>query len=104
MHPLTPADPILEKIEQRLIKALSVIHLTLVDDSAHHQGHAESPGHVASHLSLCLVSPDFQGKTPLERHRLIYAALGDLMGTIIHAVQIQANTPDEWETKENKHV
>lgn len=104
MHPLTPADPILTKIKQRLTKALSVTHLSLVDDSAHHEGHPESPGHSASHLKLCLVSPDFQHKTPLERHRLIYAALGDLMGTIIHAIHISANTPDEWAVKEEKHV
>jgi BolA protein len=105
MYPLTPKiDPILAKIEQRLIEALSITHLSLVDNSADHQGHAESPGHTASHLNLCVVSPDFQHKTPLERHRLIYAALGDLMGTIIHAIHINANTPEEWTVKEAKHV
>jgi BolA protein len=105
MHPLlTRTDPILAKIEQRLKKTLSVTHLNLVDDSAHHRGHAESPGHAASHLKLLIVSPDFENKAPLERHRLIYAALGDLMGTIIHAIHINASTPTEWALKEDKHV
>lgn len=104
MHPLIPADPILTKIEQRLRTALSVTHLSLMDDSAHHQDHPESPGHSASHLKLYVVSPDFQNKTPLERHRLIYAALGGLMGTIIHAIHINASTPNEWALKGEKHV
>ncbi len=105
MHPwLTRTDPILIKIEQRLKKTLSVSHLDLMDDSAQHQGHAESPGHTASHLKLRIVSPDFEKKTPLERHRLIYGALGDLMGTIIHAIHINASTPTEWALKEDKHV
>lgn len=97
-------DSTLQKIEQRLRAALSVSHLHLVDESSFHQGHPESPGHSASHLKLSVVSPDFQNKTPLERHRLIYAALGDLMGTIIHAIHINAKTPDEWAVKDTKHV
>ena len=99
-----PKDPTLNQIEQRLIKTLSITYLNLLDESIHHQGHAESPGHAASHLKLCVVSPDFQQKTPLERHRLIYATLGDLMGTTIHALHINAKTPDEWAKEEEKHV
>jgi BolA family transcriptional regulator, general stress-responsive regulator len=104
MQASTVDDPNLEKIKQRLTQALSVTDLVLVDDSAQHQGHAEFKGQTASHLKLFIISPDFQGKSPLERHRLIYAALGDLMGTLIHAIHIQTNTPDEWTVKEAKDV
>jgi BolA family transcriptional regulator, general stress-responsive regulator len=83
-------------IEQRLRAALSITHLNITDDSAQHQNHPSSPGHAGSHLTLCVESPDFINKTPLERHRLIYAALGDLMGTVIHAIRIDA--------KETTHV
>ena len=102
--PLTSIDSIRAKIEERLTAALSITHLSVVDESMHHQGHKESPGHAGSHLKLCIVSADFQHKPPIERHRLIYATLGDLMGTTIHALHIHAKTPDEWSKEENNHV
>ena len=97
MNPTPPnQSPLLKKIEQRLQAALTISDIRLVDDSAAHAGHAEAPGHAASHVSLFLISPDFQDKTALERHRLIYAALGDLIGSgDIHALRIEAKTPDE---------
>jgi len=95
-HPLqNPQSPLLTEIEQRLRIALTITHLSLVDDSDHHRGHPNAPGHAASHVRLSLVSPDFQHKTALERHRLIYTALGDLVGGSIHALRIEAKTPEE---------
>ena len=47
------------------------------------------------HFEARVVSEAFRGKLPLARHRLVYAALGDMMQTDIHALAIRARTPDE---------
>lgn len=47
------------------------------------------------HFSAQIVAPQFDGKSTLERHRMVYAALGERMGTDIHALSIKALTPDE---------
>ncbi|RMF96291.1 MAG: BolA/IbaG family iron-sulfur metabolism protein [Gammaproteobacteria bacterium] len=47
------------------------------------------------HYAATVVSPAFAGKRPLQRHQLVYAALGERMGTEIHALSIQALTPEE---------
>ena len=47
------------------------------------------------HFSVDAVSAAFAGKLPLARHRLVYAALGAMMQTDIHALVIRARTPDE---------
>ena len=68
--------------------------LTIKDESHLHAGHASaksSGGHFAVHI----ISPAFSGKTAVQRHQMVYNALGDLMQTEIHAVSINAKTPDE---------
>jgi len=47
------------------------------------------------HFTARIVSPSFAGKRPLQRHQLVYRALGDLMGGEIHALSIEALTPEE---------
>jgi acid stress-induced BolA-like protein IbaG/YrbA len=49
-----------------------------------------------THFSARLVGPEFTGLRPLARHQLIYRALGELMGREIHALSIEAFTPQEW--------
>jgi acid stress-induced BolA-like protein IbaG/YrbA len=48
-----------------------------------------------THFSARIVSPEFTGKRPLARHQLVYRTLGELMGREIHALSIEALTPDE---------
>jgi acid stress-induced BolA-like protein IbaG/YrbA len=52
------------------------------------------------HFDAVVVSPAFAGKRTLQRHRLIYGALGTHIGGDIHALSIQAYTPDEWGARE----
>ncbi len=83
-----------EAIRQRLTESLAPIVLDIADESHRHAGHAgarDGRGHFRVHV----VSAAFAGKAPLARHRLIYAALGDLMQTDIHALAIDAHAPDE---------
>ena len=48
-----------------------------------------------THFDAVIVSPDFAGKRPLQRHQMVYKTLGDAMGGAIHALSIEAITPEE---------
>lgn len=81
-------------IEQKLKAALSPAQLTVVDESASHAGHAGDVGG-ESHFFVDIVSDQFNDLPLVQRHRLIYQILGDLMANDIHALRIQAKSPDE---------
>lgn len=81
-------------IRERLTEALSPQKLDIQDDSAKHAGHAGARGG-GGHFNVDIVSDAFAGKTLIQRHRLVYEALGDAMQSEIHALSIQARTPDE---------
>jgi acid stress-induced BolA-like protein IbaG/YrbA len=49
-----------------------------------------------THFEACVVSPEFAGRSALQRHRMVYASLGDRMGTEIHALSLKTYTPEEW--------
>ena len=74
-------------IYNRLQQALTPTKLEVFDESHHHIGHAGAQKG-GSHIKLVIASPLFQGKTLVACHRLVYAALGDLMREEIHALQI----------------
>lgn len=67
-------------------------YLDVIDESHKHAGHAGARDG-RGHFVVDIVSPAFTGMTPIQRHRAIYAALGDLMQTDIHALAINARTP-----------
>jgi acid stress-induced BolA-like protein IbaG/YrbA len=52
------------------------------------------------HFDAVVVSPAFSGKRTLQRHRLVYGALGSRIGAEIHALSIQAFTPEEWAARQ----
>ena len=83
-----------ERIRALLTDALAPETIEVVDDSHKHAGHAGASGG-QGHFGVDIVSAAFAGKLPLARHRLVYAALGDMMQTDIHALAIRARTPDE---------
>lgn len=82
-----------QRINERLA-ALDPLSIELFDDSGSHIGHEGAKGG-GSHFRLDIVSPRFAGKSLMERHRMIYGALGDLMHRDIHALAIAARAPDE---------
>jgi acid stress-induced BolA-like protein IbaG/YrbA len=49
-----------------------------------------------THFEAVVIAPQFAGKRPLQRHQLVYATLGAAVGREIHALSIQAHTPEEW--------
>ena len=83
-----------ERIRALLTEALAPQSLDVADDSHKHAGHAGARGG-QGHFGVDIVSSAFAGKLPLARHRLVYAALGEMMQTDIHALSIRARTPAE---------
>ncbi len=84
-------------IERRLRDALPVDHAEVVDESHLHAGH---PGarDGRGHFRILVVSQAFSGCSPLQRHRLVYDAMGEAMNTDIHALSIRALAPEEYAT------
>ena len=80
-----------EKIRTALVAAFAPETLDVRDDSHRHAGAQDGRGHF--HVEI--VSDAFVGLTPLARHRAVYAAMGELMRTDIHALSIVARTPAE---------
>lgn len=81
-------------IRQRLQAQFAPAALDIVDDSARHAGHAGARDG-RGHFKVRIVSEMFAGKRTVERHRMVYAALGDLMQTDIHALSVTALCPQE---------
>lgn len=81
-----------DEIRTRL-SALQPTRLDIRDDSALHAGHAGNTG--GGHFTLHIVSALFSGKSQIMRHRMVYQLLADLMPQRIHALSIQAGTPDD---------
>jgi BolA protein len=87
--------PIASEMLRRLNSALSPSRIELVDDSEQHRGHGGYNPEGESHFSLGIESPAFAGKSRVERQRMIYNALGDLMKQRVHALSIRAIAPGE---------
>lgn len=87
--------PIATEMLRRLDSALSPTRIDLVDDSEQHRGHGGYNPAGESHFSLAIESRAFAGKSRVERQRMVYAALGDLMRERVHALSIKASAPGE---------
>jgi BolA protein len=87
--------PVAAEMLARLNSALRPSSLELTDDSEQHRGHGGYNPAGESHFSLRIESAAFAGKTRVERQRMIYAALGDLMQARVHALSIKASAPGE---------
>jgi BolA protein len=84
---------LLAEIEGRLRAALAPSELVLRDDSALHAGHAGA--REGGHYHALIVSERFRNLPRVARHRLVYDALAELMKRGIHAMAIDARTPEE---------
>ena len=82
-------------ITEKLRQAFSPESLDVVDESHLHAGHAGHRPEGESHFRVYIVSESFRGKTRVERHRLINAALAAELAGGIHALAIHASVPGE---------
>ncbi|MGJ8670686.1 MAG: BolA family protein [Oceanococcus sp.] len=83
----------IDRIKSTLQQAFSPSLLELRDDSHLHAGHAGARSG-AGHFTVTIVAEAFAGQRPLQAHRLVYAALDDMMGSEIHALSISAKAPE----------
>jgi BolA protein len=81
-------------IESRLREGLDAVHIEIVDTSDAHADHPGAQG--GGHYRVLVVSPRFRGLSRVAAQRLVYGALGDLMTSEIHALQIRTLTPEQW--------
>jgi BolA protein len=84
-----------DRIAQKLETAFSPAHLDVQDESHQHAGHAGSRPEGATHFRVTIVSQAFQGKSRVERHRMINAALAQELAGGVHALAIHASAPGE---------
>ncbi len=82
-------------IQQRLKDTLNLHYFTLKDFTGRHLNHDQNDG--GFHLEAIIVSPDFKNKNLVQRHRLVYKAMGALMQNEIHALSMKTLTIEEWE-------
>ena len=87
--------PVATEMLRRLNSSLHPTHVELTDDSEQHRGHGGYNPAGESHFTLNIESEAFAGKSRVERQRMIYAALGDLMHERVHALSIRADAPGE---------
>ena len=95
--PNLDAMKIAEQLTENRRTALAAEHVDALDQSARHRGHAGALE--GGHFDAVIVSTRFEGLGLVERHRAMYAALGDLGERRVHALALKTNTPDEWEQK-----
>jgi BolA protein len=89
---MLPREQRVDEIRRRLEAALSPAELDVIDDSHKHVGH-EGARDGRGHFTVTISSESFRGKPLLAQHRAVYAALGELMTTDIHALAIQSGAP-----------
>ena len=83
----------IREIERRLREALSPTELRIKDQSHLHAGHAGARDGLG-HFDVFIVSEAFEGVSRVRRHQMVYAALGELMKTDIHALAIHASATE----------
>lgn len=82
-------------MRERLMVALEPTRLDVVNESHMHAGHASSPGTGESHFRVLVVSKLFEGRSRIERHRMVNDVLADLLSQRVHALAIKAYAPGE---------
>tara|TARA_B100001123_G_C14904403_1_gene865178 strand:- start:310 stop:576 length:267 start_codon:yes stop_codon:yes gene_type:complete len=78
---------------KKSLEFLNPVKIDIKDQGHLHVGHAGAKS--GGHFDLLIVSQEFEGKTHVERHKIIYQALDILMKTEIHALSIKALSPSE---------
>ena len=81
-------------IDKMLKEKLKATHVGIIDDSHRHRGHKGGGG---GHFSLTVVSSKFENVNLIDRVRMVYTALDELIKTgVIHALQIKTYAPGQW--------
>ena len=84
-----------EAIRTKLTAALAPAELTIIDESDRHAGHAGSRPEGETHFQVVVVASAFEGKSRLERQRMIYGVLAAELADRVHALTLKTLTPEE---------
>ena len=90
-----PMTSIAERIRSKLTDGLAPSRLDIVDDSSRHVGHAGHDGRGESHFTIVVVADAFEGKSRVERQRLVYGLLAEELADRVHALALKTLTPAE---------
>lgn len=82
-------------MREALMVALEPTRLDVINESHLHAGHASSPGTGESHFRVLVVSAAFEGRSRIERHRMVNEAIANLLRDSVHALAIKAYAPGE---------
>ncbi|MFO1120844.1 MAG: BolA family protein [Hyphomicrobiales bacterium] len=85
--------PVGHRISTKLSQAFAPVALEVIDESHQHAGHAGAHADGESHFRVRIVAEAFRGKSRVEQHRLVNAALAEELRTRVHALAIQASAP-----------
>ncbi|MDJ0977034.1 MAG: BolA family protein [Erythrobacter sp.] len=86
--------PVADEMRELLEQAFAPTSLEIINDSAHHAGHAGDDGSGESHFTVAIEAEAFASMSRLARQRAVIAALGDIVGERVHAVAIKASAPE----------
>jgi len=87
------------RIQRKLEAGLSPSRLDLIDESSQHAGHAGARPGGESHFRVTVVSAAFEGRSRVDRQRLVYGLLGEELAGPVHALALVTLTPDEAKNK-----
>jgi BolA protein len=96
---MVPRMQVAQTIEQILTESFAPERLAIIDDSHRHAGHAGARPEGETHFTVEIVSTSFTGKSRVERQRLVYGALADLLRERVHALALKTLTPEEDRTR-----
>ncbi len=85
--------PVGQRITTKLTQGFAPAALQVIDESHHHAGHSGSRPDGESHFRVVIVAESFRGKSRVEQHRMVNAALVDELKERVHALAIQSSAP-----------
>lgn len=95
--------PLTDALHAHLCQVFETQQVEITDNSWQHAGHAAMQGKAgaaeATHLAICIVSEQFEGKNLLARHRMVHQALSAAFESHLHALELKVYTPSEWQTQ-----
>ena len=90
---------LVQEIKSRLKKTIAIDHLTIMDDTGKHLRHQHYDG--GRHFKIIIVSSTFEGVSLLDRHKLVYQALGGMIKNEIHAIGLKTIATSEYKNEKD---
>ena len=87
----------IDEIKKRISSKIDINQIEIIDQSHQHAGHSQNTG--GGHYKAIIISDDFNNKSLVDRHKIIYDALGNLMQNEIHAFSMNTLTVSEFKKK-----